>query len=120
MVIKSFRENSFVIMINVSVMVWIFATVVDSIMVMDSMSYSSNFLDLLILDIPDMLLFHRILYLLIGLFITSIILLNLAHRRIKVSEQKLKIANETKDKFFAILSHDYKSPFTDFLILTQY
>jgi PAS domain S-box-containing protein len=39
----------------------------------------------------------------------------LAEKTVKESEQKLKIANATKDKFFSIIAHDLRSPFNTIL-----
>ena len=41
--------------------------------------------------------------------------LKLDTETLKESEQKLKIANGTKDKFFSIIAHDLKSPFNSML-----
>ena len=43
----------------------------------------------------------------------------LSYKRIKKAETKLKILNATKDKFFRIISHDLKGPFTAFISISE-
>lgn len=38
-----------------------------------------------------------------------------AELKLKASEQKLKVANATKDKFFSIIAHDLRSPFNNII-----
>ena len=39
----------------------------------------------------------------------------IAEQSLKESEAKLRVSNETKDKFFSIIAHDLKSPFSAIL-----
>ena len=39
----------------------------------------------------------------------------IAEQALKESEEKLKIANQTKDKFFSIIAHDLRSPFNSII-----
>jgi signal transduction histidine kinase len=107
---------------TVLITIWVLAAIIDTILyhpdpLMDGKDL--GFIDMLFADIPQMLLFHRTLFLLIGLFLTSVILQIRTVRQLKISEQKLKEANETKDKLFSIISHDFKSPFSGFLTMSE-
>ncbi|HBH49397.1 MAG TPA: hypothetical protein DDX98_12190 [Bacteroidales bacterium] len=42
-----------------------------------------------------------------------------ANRQLKESEASLKVINATKDKFFSIVSHDLKNPFTSLLSISE-
>ncbi len=46
----------------------------------------------------------------------ELVVLNL---KLEESEERLKALNASKDKFFSIIAHDLKSPFTSFLGLTE-
>lgn len=107
---------------TVFVAIWIFSALIDTLLYHPDPSMNEKdlgFIEMLFADIPQMLLFHRVLFLLIGLFLTSIILQIRTVRQLKISEQKLKEANETKDKLFSIISHDFKSPFSGFLTMSE-
>lgn len=78
-----------------------------------------SFVDLLILNVPDMLVFHRILFILIGLFLSSLIIMYNTMNKLHESERKLKELNRTKDKFFSIIAHDMRGPFSGFLVFTK-
>jgi signal transduction histidine kinase len=78
-----------------------------------------SFIDLLILKVSDMLVFHRILFILIGWFFTSLILMYNTINKLHDSERKLQELNRTKDKFFSIIAHDMRGPFSGFLVFTK-
>ncbi len=42
-----------------------------------------------------------------------------ANRKLKVSEANLQEINRTKDKFFSIIAHDLRSPFTSFITVSE-
>jgi len=46
--------------------------------------------------------------------------LNIVNKELRISEEKLKETNANKDKFFSILSHDLRSPFTALLGYSQF
>ncbi len=106
----------------VLIAVWVLSAIIDTLLYHPDPLMNEKdlgFIDMLFADIPQMLLFHRTLFLLVGLFLTSVILQIKTVRQLKVSEQKLKEANETKDKLFSIISHDFRSPFSGFLTMSE-
>lgn len=96
------------------VVIWTLAAIINY-----SFSDGISFIDLLILNVPDMLVFHRILFILIGLFLSSLIVMYITMNKLHESEKKLKELNRTKDKFFSIIAHDMRGPFSGFLLFTK-
>jgi signal transduction histidine kinase len=45
--------------------------------------------------------------------------INLANKKLTISEKNLKVMNATKDKFFSIISHDLKNPFASLLSISE-
>lgn len=95
---RRYKESSISIIVLIIAIVWILSTLVDSSMSHDNMMPQGSFLDLLIFNIPEMQLFHRILYILIAAFISSILLLYKAHYKLKESENKLADLNKTLEQ----------------------
>ncbi len=119
---RAFKIRYIRIYLIVFIVVWVLAAIVDTILYRPNPLMNEQnlgFFDMLFANIPQMLLFHRVLFLLIALFLTSVILQVNVVRQLKISEQRLKEANETKDKIFSIISHDFKSPFSGFLTLSE-
>ncbi|MBM2814774.1 MAG: hypothetical protein HW421_1536 [Ignavibacteria bacterium] len=95
---KKIRENTIAIILLVSAIVWILATILEPMMVEDKMSQNMNFLDLLIFNIPEMLIYHRILYILIISFLFSMVFLYRTQYKLKSSENTLNELNKTLEQ----------------------
>ncbi len=142
--IRRFKENSILIIVLISAIVWVLSTLVDSSMTHGNMMPHGTFLDLLIFNIPEMQLFHRILYILIAAFISSILLLYKAHYKLKESENKLadlnknleqkvierteeltltniklENLNNSKSDILGLLSHELKTPINGIMGASQ-
>jgi len=78
-----------------------------------------GFVDVFILNIPPMLLFHRILIMMIFYFLTVSIYLLFIFRKLKKSEKELQLSNNTKNKLFGIIAHDLRSPFNGLIGLSK-
>jgi signal transduction histidine kinase len=96
--IRRLKDSSISIIVLISAIVWVLSTLIDSSMTHGNMMPHGTFLDLLIFNIPEMQLFHRILYILIAAFISSILLLYKAHYKLKESENKLADLNKTLEQ----------------------
>ncbi len=110
---QSFKKYLLIYLIEIFV-IWTLATLINY-----KVDEGISFIDLLILKVPDMLVFHRILFILIGLFLTSLVVMYNTINKLHDSERKLKELNRTKDKFFSIIAHDMRGPFSGFLVFTK-
>lgn len=78
-----------------------------------------SFFDVLILNIPPMLLLHRILIMIIFYFLSLSIYFFVILKKLKISEQNLFNSNASKNKLFGIIAHDLRSPFNGILGLSK-
>ena len=108
-----FKKYLFIFLVEMA-LIWTIAAIINFIF-----QAGISFIDLFILNVPDMLVFHRILFILIGWFTTSLILMYNTINKLHVSERKLQELNRTKDKFFSIIAHDMRGPFSGFLVFTE-
>lgn len=91
------RKSIFIIFLSVLAFIWLMVTTIENVI------YEGiSFIDLLILNTPDMLILHRGLFILLGLFLTSLMMMYKIVNRLHQSERDLKELNQTKNKFFSI------------------
>ncbi len=98
-----------------SVEVWLLAAIIDYY----TSTGGNSFAGILFFNIPSMTLFHRLLLILIALFIVSTFFLFTTAKKLKFSEIQLINLNNTKDKLFKVIAHDFKSPFTGVLSMSE-
>jgi K+-sensing histidine kinase KdpD len=126
---RIFSKRFFWIFLLLNAIVWIISALVDyffgvqlcNILCIPMMHHTENigFIDVLFMNIPPMLLLHRILILLIFYFLTLSIYLLLLLKKLRISEQNLYQANKAKNKLFGIISHDLRSPFSGLIGLSK-
>jgi signal transduction histidine kinase len=138
------KESSLARLLTIAIIVWTISAIIDMSMAHDNMIQNKSFIGLLISDIPEMFLFHRILYILIASFITTLILLYKAHCQLKNSENKLAELNNTlelkvierneeltntnlklenlnqsKSSILSLISHELKTPLNGIMCSAQ-
>jgi signal transduction histidine kinase len=123
------NKKSILMFLTFNIAIWIVSAVFDfafgpllcNLLCIPQMYHTdiASFIDVLLMNIPPMLLLHRILIMLIFYFLSLCIYFYVILKKLRISEQNLFNSNKSKNRLFGIIAHDLRSPFNELLGLTE-